>query len=292
MRGLINAIDGIAIIAIVFSHAYYQPAQGILAALGLFLFTASSGFKLIYNHKDDLSSRDFIKQYAFRRIIRLYRPYLIYGLITMLALTALVYISKLLGIYKYLISFEQFNNIANNDICDILYNFLIGNPYGASQLWYLFTLLTVTISCLAMIYVFGGVKMVYLMIPPLAVADELVFRNPIIYYLLIFLFGMLLAQLFEKREIMTHSNPIVASLEKLGMNSFHIYLFQGPVVLPVIYFGLTILLHLPKNNIITSLICGTIGIIACLLCSDLLKRSHLIRLVDSEMRSNKCTFLR
>jgi hypothetical protein len=260
MKQAIFILDGIAIILIVLSHSYYPIFQKYLAPVGLVMFTFSSGLKLGFNHKSDFGEQGFIRDYALKRFKRLYKPYIVYTIITTFILLAIS-----TSAHSTIEGFYQFRQLSTSSCSHILYQILIGRPLGASHMWYLTALLVITLTTLIIIYLFN-MRILFLLCVPIFLSSWLFPDSSVLRYLPIFIIGLFVGcrhfnipTIFRYAEIPIQE-IIINSLTYCGKNSFYIYLFQGPFVQPLIYLLLTQFMHFPTSNVITSLISAIITI--------------------------------
>jgi hypothetical protein len=122
---------------------------------------------------------------------------------------------------------------------DTLYNFLMGNNTIAFQLWYLVSLLEVTVFCIGILY-FASKKVLYIFFPISALIYLIygihldpshIMTSRFLLILPAFIFGMWLPVL-----------PLSPGpLARLGKYSFAIYLFHAPITITVVGLILAIL---------------------------------------------------
>src|SRR5271157_351354 len=153
----ITLIDGIAIFFIVLFHelgGINRPdsifLNKYLAIFGLVLFTFSSGFKIAFNHSDEINSKSFISKYFTKRFIRLYKAYIGYTLFAFVPL----YFINYLSLHYLKLNFEGLTKFWDHLNINDLFQILIGNNFIAYQLWYLLSLLIVTTVCFTILYYF------------------------------------------------------------------------------------------------------------------------------------------
>lgn len=206
----LDVLSGIAILCIVYFHTSpYAP----LMQTGLFLFTYIAGYKFIYNHRDKLKDREFLKQYMIKRIFRLYKPYIGYTALIIIPLYIVDQIALGRGLKNP--GFQLFSR----DTWQLFTDFLIGENPFSYHLWYLVTLLVITLICISLIYI--DIRSIYFLLP------LVLLNNRLALYLSIFVFGALLAYY---RIYIKFPSPFI--LVYLGKKSFYIYLFHLPFILP------------------------------------------------------------
>ncbi len=216
-------------------YVYFSDFHFFLLAhagfMGLALFSFVAGYKLVYNHNEDLTNRAFLRSYAFRRIRRLYGPYLLYTLAVMPMYAALI----VLGNYFELDYTAM--HVFDAGTKDLVVGFLTGQNLLAPHLWYLVSLLLITLACLGLLYV-SDMKAVYLAglmaaILILAIQGIPSAMNAILTYGSIFIVGMGAAR--TKWDI-----PLIRSsvLAAIGRDSFWIYLLHLPFIEPALSRGL------------------------------------------------------
>jgi len=332
-RNYISIIDGIAIIFVLLNHSYYVPFQKYLGIFGVILFTFSSGFKLIFNHDNELKSSLFLKYYLIKRVKRLIKPYIGYTILVIPIIFLLVYISKSTDI-NFLNNFQGFRFIVENDANHLLYNFVIGNNPFVGQSWYLFTLTWITIISLILLHFINLQFLMKLYIPIfllclyLSVSETLLFLPKIFMYGPIFIYGMLFAELYQCKiwafNALIYVTALIAVflisytyifniyskfmigafgiclpglilflnyyihdiyiINKLlvfcGINSFYIYLLEGPFIEPASFFILIKIFNFPENNIVTSILVVSLTIPICFVVSNFLKKTGMNKLYE------------
>jgi peptidoglycan/LPS O-acetylase OafA/YrhL len=151
-------IDGIAIFFIVLFHeSAWQTNISFLGpylvTMGLSLFTFSSGYKLILNHKNSIGSKKFLKEYYFKRFIRLYKPYLGY---TFLILFPSLLCSYIAENYFHLTfpGIMYFKNLSELNLFSFIL-FLFGQNPITIHLWYLVSLIVITSISFIILYFFN-----------------------------------------------------------------------------------------------------------------------------------------
>jgi len=99
LRNRIVFMDGLAIFFIVLCHTMggLNTSDSIFVnrytgVFGLTLFTFSAGLKLGVNHSNEIENRLFIKKYFTKRLIRMYKPYIGYSILTFIPLVFIDYI--------------------------------------------------------------------------------------------------------------------------------------------------------------------------------------------------------
>lgn len=204
-------LSGIAILCIVFFHI---GSYSYLSQIGLGIFSFVAGYKLIYNHKNEIRDKDFLKQYAIKRFIRLYKPYIGYTALVIVPLYLVCQLALMRGLdYPGLRVFSRGS-------LPLVMDFLGGENPFAYQLWYLVTLLGITLMCLAVIYI--DIRGLYLLLPLSLIS------NRFTLYASIFVLGALLAY----HSVFVRF-PAPTAFVYLGRMSFYIYLFHWPLILPI-----------------------------------------------------------
>jgi peptidoglycan/LPS O-acetylase OafA/YrhL len=147
-RQEIQAIDGLAILLIVFYHVLttyrdFVPLADThwtnLGWMGLGIFTFISGYKLMLNHGPELGDRQFLKSYAQKRFVRIMKPYFVYALLMML------------------IRYRSIN-------IEEIWSMLKGIPISATHLWYLYVLMIITIGVLIILYL-SQERILFILLP-------------------------------------------------------------------------------------------------------------------------------
>ncbi len=211
-------IDAIAVICIVYHHAQFN---NLFRIVGLTLFSLSAGYKFGWNHSHQSHNKEFLKRYAISRISRLGRPYVGYTLMVIPAYIIIIYICARLNIYY------DGLNILNDSISNIVYKYLLGNNIFAYHMWYLYTLLVITLISLVLLYI--DKRAIYLLIP-----ISLTLPLPGLYahnWATIFVVGYILAR-FKLPDV-----PKMPILSDIGRHSFHIYLLHWPFILTILLRG-------------------------------------------------------
>lgn len=269
-------IEGLAIILVLISHSYYYPEViNYSAVIGVFLFGFSSGFKLVYNHINELNDRVFLRKYAFKRFKRLLKPYIGYTILVLPIMCALLLESN--G-NTYLSNFGQFNILKNSTLIDLVYKFGIGNNPIVVPTWFLYSLCIVTSICLAVLYA-SDIKVIFAFFPIIIIVSlyhdlpstlEIgiafilgmlfayynVFSMSIIYLLAIFcilffyfdtylygenifirmIFMLTIPSLaFVVYKVVDNIKYINRFVYLCGIYSFYIYLLHAPFVEPAMY---------------------------------------------------------
>lgn len=206
----VSLMDGFAIIFILLSHAgigkFHLLGDYPFANFGLILFTFSSGFKLVFNHFPELMDRKFLRTYLLKRFVRLYKPYVGYTLLSLPVVLMAALLRKNLIFLKDFVGLRSFDE---NSFSDLLYKFLIGDNPIAHHLWYLFTLLIVTIICFGMLYGFCvcmsfknilsrvsvGIGFYSLIVILTVFLNYLLPQSPF-YYIVIYIAGLLFAYIY------------------------------------------------------------------------------------------------
>jgi peptidoglycan/LPS O-acetylase OafA/YrhL len=196
--------DGIAIFFIVTYHELGGfPANPLyvlepyLESLGLTLFTFSAGYKLFFNHPDELNQKLFLGKYFIKRFIRLYKPYLGYSLLILIPLFIVTYVT----VYFFHFNFERatsFVNLTNNISSFNLIEFFLGNNPITSHLWYLVALIGITSVCFSILY-FKNIRWLFYLFLPFLLISLWIRINDfgaghidkiIMFYLPFFIFGI------------------------------------------------------------------------------------------------------
>jgi len=327
-RNYISIIDGIAIIFVLLNHSYYAPFQKYLGIFGVILFTFSSGFKLIFNHGNDLKSSLFLKYYLIKRVKRLIKPYIGYTILVIPIIYILIYIFKSMNII-FLNNFQGFRFIVENNANNLIYNFVIGNNPFVGQSWYLFTLMWITAICLILLN-FIGLKYllklyfpIFLLCIYLSTNETFWFWPKIFMYGPVFIYGMFFAELYQSKIwafnaiiyvvaliafflilytyiFNVYSKYVICTfgiclpglillinyyinniffINKLlvfcGLNSFYIYLLEGPFIEPAVFSILIKFFNFPENNIVTSILVVSLTIPTCFVVYSILKKTRL-----------------
>jgi peptidoglycan/LPS O-acetylase OafA/YrhL len=178
--------DGIAIFFIVLYHELVgktnYPLNSLcpyLVAMGMTLFTFSSGYKLVINHVNTIDQRIFLSKYYIKRFIRLTKAYLGYTLLMILPVLTVVFVASHFfhivpppGTRSFWILFTAqspgisiFSTIFNTINIFTFLNFLGGENLIAGQLWYLVALLGITSICFTILY-FLNIKWLFLSFIP------------------------------------------------------------------------------------------------------------------------------
>jgi peptidoglycan/LPS O-acetylase OafA/YrhL len=196
--------NGIAIFFIVIYHELggftTNPLYFIepyLESLGLTLFTFSAGYKLFYNHHEELNQKPFLGEYFLKRFIRLYKPYLGYSLLIFIPLLIVTYVT----VYIFHFNFDRattFINLTSNMSSLNLIEFLLGNNPITSHLWYLVALIGITSICFSILYFKSIHWLFYLFIPFLLLSLWIRLNDVgaghvdriIMFYLPFFIFGI------------------------------------------------------------------------------------------------------
>ncbi|WP_048065328.1 acyltransferase family protein [Methanosarcina acetivorans] len=156
----LTLLDGIAIILIVFYHsiqtfntpdAIFWKSTIEIQVLGLVLFTFISGYKFVLNHINELEDKQFLKKYFAKRFIRLYKPYIGYSLLIFIPEYIAIYIAT----HYFKADFGGITNFWNSLNIQGLENLLVGTNFIAMHLWYLFSLLIITVICIIILYFFN-----------------------------------------------------------------------------------------------------------------------------------------
>jgi peptidoglycan/LPS O-acetylase OafA/YrhL len=171
---LIILLDGVAILFIVTFHALFGQVDNPLFFLtrylgffGLSLFTFTAGYKLVFNHRDELEGKVFLGTYFFRRFIRLYKPYLGYTLLIFFPVLITYYIA--LNVFH--LSFpgitQFFSAIYTANVFTILAFFTGDNPV-TGHLWYLIALIYITAVCFTVMY-FMDIRSLFILFFPFVI---------------------------------------------------------------------------------------------------------------------------
>ena len=171
--------DGIAIFCIVVFHELIRYPQNpfssltpYLVAMGLSLFTFSSGYKLMINHAGDISRKDFLGDYYLTRFVRLYKPYIGYTVLTVVPLIVITY----LAIHIINLDFPTgtiFTRLLESANIFGILSFLGGVNPIADQLWYLVALLVIISVSFTILY-FLNVRWFFLSFIPLLIISLLI----------------------------------------------------------------------------------------------------------------------
>ncbi len=155
--------NGIAIFFIITYH-YLGVTADSIGYLGMTLFTFSAGYKLIYNHLNELNQKIFLSEYFIKRCVRLYKAYLGYSLLILFPLLIITY----LGVYFFHFDFPGFATfldlINNLNIFNFIGFFLGTNPI-AGPLWYLVALIGITSICFTVLY-YSNIKWLFIFFIP------------------------------------------------------------------------------------------------------------------------------
>ena len=168
---LIILLDGVAILFIVVFHAMIGQADNPLSFLtrylgffGLSLFTFTAGYKLVFNHQDDLKSRIFLGSYFFRRFVRLYKSYIGYTLLIFFPVLITYYLAFNVLHLSFPGIMQFFNTIYAANMFTIL-AFLTGDNPVTGHLWYLIALICITAVCFTIMYLSNIRSLFYLFFP-------------------------------------------------------------------------------------------------------------------------------
>lgn len=232
-RDYISILSALAIIAIILNHANLGHIRFIhtseIVKIALYLFTVISSFKLVVNHRAELKDNNFLGLYITKRLDRLYRPYIGY---TVLMFLPLYFAIRLRDYIPILNSFVGLNFL-DSGYLNAVYEFLIGNNSIVHHLWYLSTLLIVTVFFLSCIYFYNMKK--YYLIPMLMIfflgLSYMVKDNRFIEFFIAYSLGALLGCFFEVYNAPIKSLP---ALTYIGDNSFYIYIFHEPIIEPTL----------------------------------------------------------
>ena len=168
---MIVLLDGVAILFIVIFHALFGQVDNPLFFLtrylgffGLSLFTFTAGYKLVFNHRDELGRKIFLGTYFFRRFVRLYKPYLGYTLLIIFP----VLITYYLALNVFHLSFPgitQFFSIVYTANVFTILSFLTGDNPVTGHLWYLIALIYITAVCFTVMYL-SDIRSLFLLFFP------------------------------------------------------------------------------------------------------------------------------
>jgi peptidoglycan/LPS O-acetylase OafA/YrhL len=168
---LIILLDGVAILFIVVFHAMTGQAENPLFFLtrylgffGLSLFTFTVGYKLVFNHLDDLKSRFFLGTYFLNRFVRLYKPYLGYTLLIFFPVLITYYLAFNVFHLTFSGITQFFDTIYATNSYSILAFFAGDNPV-TGHLWYLIALIYITAVCFTIMYLSDIRSLFYLFFP-------------------------------------------------------------------------------------------------------------------------------
>jgi peptidoglycan/LPS O-acetylase OafA/YrhL len=240
VRNSLDTLSGLAIIFIVIYHSlggyrflggevFFSDFHYFLLAyagfIGLALFSFVAGYKFIYNHNKNIGSRAFLRSYALRRIRRLYGPYVLYTLAVIPIYATLIVLGNHFRLdYTAMHVFDAGTKA-------LIISFLTGPNLLAPHLWYLVSLLLITLVCIGLLYVsdMRAIYIVGLISAILAVLGISPALDSIFTYGSIFILGMGAAR--TKKEI-----PLIRSriLSALGRDSFWIYLLHLPFIEPAL----------------------------------------------------------
>ena len=148
-REIVSIMDGIAILLVLLNHSHSPlfSSWAYVAGPALYWLTASSGFKLTFNHIDKFDDKLFMRTYLRKRFVRLCKPYIGYQLLVLPPLLALVFIFDFLNISSsFSDTFGPFKEFVTSSPTEILYASLLGDPIVPEHLWYLYTLLVITVG--------------------------------------------------------------------------------------------------------------------------------------------------
>lgn len=168
---IIILTEGVAILFIVIFHAMVgqvgNPLFFLIHYLGFFglsLFTFTSGYKIVYNHQNDLKSRIFLGTYFLRRFFRLYKPYLGYTLLIFFPVLITYYLAFNIFHFRFSGIIQFFDTIYTANIYSILSFFAGDNPVSG-HLWYLIALIYITAICFTVMYLSDTRWLFYLFFP-------------------------------------------------------------------------------------------------------------------------------
>jgi peptidoglycan/LPS O-acetylase OafA/YrhL len=151
--------DGIAIFFVPLYHAIDGYSENpllfflpFITHLCLGLFTYTAGYKLFFNHVNDLNRKPFINKYYIKRVIKLYKAYLGYSFLMVIPLLMVTYSAAYI-LHLNIGGASQFLSTISTMNMQGFFNFLSGenNPV-AYQLWYLVALIAITSICFTLLY--------------------------------------------------------------------------------------------------------------------------------------------
>lgn len=245
-------MDGIAIFLIVLHHTLggINRLDAIfltkyLGIFGLVLLTYSSGFKLGFNHCNELENKIFLKKYFKKRFIRLYKPYIGYSMLTSVPLFFVAYISK------YYFKWESagvnsFWEYINNLSVKTIFNFITGNNFVAPQLWYLIALIVITAICFIILYYFTTRTLyqfsIILMLVDILFWNFLIECSSLLFnimvYIVIYIFGIFCAcnKTYISHKKMEFLSVLFICLFLLSIGNPNFQLFKYNILI----YGLTL----------------------------------------------------
>lgn len=259
---VISCIDYISMLMILFYHSLYYVSLyteimttnmlftlTFLNIFGLTGFTFSSGFKLVFNHYENLKNKSFYKKYTIKRTINLYKGYLIFPILCLVIIYTFHFCFGLFGKSDLIRPFlNQISPINISSIIDFLFFAL--TPV-AGQLWYVHILLLVNIISLIGFRVYGYRAMLFGVFPLLLIyfsinrhiVDSIAIKSEIPYYIClymtIFLFGAMTSYLYHSNK--KHFRNFLVSLSSLFLLiiiGFFYYEVNGNVFPSNYYFQL------------------------------------------------------
>jgi peptidoglycan/LPS O-acetylase OafA/YrhL len=328
---------GIAIFLIVLYHELVGQLNNPLIslnpyfiAMGLSLFTFSSGYKLMINHSNELDQRVFLNEYYMKRFVRLYKPYIGYTLLMVFPLLLISYLAinylhlDYPGI-KILTFIDSMNSFS-------LINFLCGTNPIAAQLWYLISLIVITSICFTILYFLNIKWLFFFFFPFILISLIIQFKDiymsqqiaGVYFYLPFFILGSfsayhhqyqmekwtkifqivmpaiflilvlstILSQNFIDKSILIYIScfffpfflfSVFDQMKKIkflysflifcGTYSFQIYLFQWPLILPII--SRIIIDILKIDYIFIPILITILAIYVCVIVYEIIKKIHL-----------------